>query len=247
MAAMICVTIFEPLLEAPAERDDSSENDGVGSELDMRPIGTIGEFGTGSGRVGSGEGIEFQRPQSVVIRNTNVMLANASGVSDNPAGEWAGHELIVVDAANHRVGRFTLDGELIGWIGSPETAGGGAGSFNFPYGIALMRDGRALVVEHGGGRVQLVDLDAMAGIASYGVPGRGEGELNSPWAVALRDDEPLAYVLDSKNHRVLGFRSPGRGISVGSVTARVEDESRPQIESGVGGAWVAAVEYGHAD
>ncbi|VAX37768.1 hypothetical protein MNBD_PLANCTO03-1873, partial [hydrothermal vent metagenome] len=50
--------------------------------------------------------LEFSRPQSMVIDTRR-------------------QELLVADACNHRLGRFSLDGDLLGWIGSPELAVGG--------------------------------------------------------------------------------------------------------------------------
>jgi DNA-binding beta-propeller fold protein YncE len=62
-----------------------------------------------------GEGIdptrtEFQRPQSIAIDPLR-------------------RELLIADSCNHRVGRFTPDGDLIGWIGSPDRSAGLDASF----------------------------------------------------------------------------------------------------------------------
>lgn len=115
-------------------------------------------------------------------------------------------EVIVIDAGNHRIGRFTLDGELVGWIGSPEIAGDAPGAFAYPYGLSLPGNGTALVSEFGNGRVQHVDLRTGESLGRYGVPGRGEGALMNPWGVALLDG--MVYVLDSGNDRVVSFKAP---------------------------------------
>ncbi len=138
------------------------------------------------GRNGSGEGVEFNRPQSLAI--------------DSEAGE-----LVVTDAANHRVGRFTLDGELVSWIGTPNEAGTGA--FDYPYGLMLLGGGRALVSEFGASRIALVDLSAGEVHSRYGVPGRGAGELSTPWAIDAMGG--TLFVLDSGNNRILGCRPEG--------------------------------------
>lgn len=136
------------------------------------------------GRFGSGPGVEFNRPQSIAL-------------------DLSRRELVVADACNHRLGRFTLSGELVAWLGGP---GDEPGRYKYPYGLALLGDGTALVTEFGGCRVQRIDLDTGAGLAVYGERGRGTGQLASPWGVALLDGK--VYVLDSGNNRVYGFDRP---------------------------------------
>ncbi|MEC9374236.1 MAG: hypothetical protein VYC34_10350 [Planctomycetota bacterium] len=133
-------------------------------------------------------------------------------------------ELIIADACHHRIGRFTLDGEPIAWIGREDrTPGVELGEFHFPYGLALLEDGTLLVAEFGNNRVQRVDLDAGVGLATYGVAGRGQGELAYPWAVAARGGE--AFVLDSGNNRIIAFE-PGRAPASAPREAREEHAAR---------------------
>jgi len=146
----------------------------------------FGHFGDEPGAAGSND-IGFERPQAMAI--------------DHGLGE-----LIVLDNCNHRIGRFTLDGELIAWIGDEP----GEATFLNPQGLVLLEGGRALVAEFLGNRVQLVDLVTGASLAAYGQAGRVEGELASPWGVAVDGRE--AFVLDSGNNRVQRFRSPGRAL-----------------------------------
>ena len=134
--------------------------------------------------------IEFNRPQSLAI------WARSDGTK----------EVIVVDSSNHRLGRFTLDGQWIAWIGSPDAMGDGLGAFKYPYGIHILTDGTALVAEFGGCRVQRVDLATGRGLQAWGVAGRGPGELAAPWAVTTMGD--TVYVLDSGNNRIMGFPMP---------------------------------------
>ncbi|CAG0993819.1 hypothetical protein PHYC_02447 [Phycisphaerales bacterium] len=138
------------------------------------------------GKFGSGLGVEFNRPQSMEIDPQR-------------------NELIVTDACNHRLGRFTLDGELIAWIGGG--IGKGVGQMQYPYGLVLLGGRRAMVAEFGGNRVQVFDLDAGKSLGVYGQAGRSEGQLASPWGVAVWEKSVL--VLDSGNNRVQGFSKPG--------------------------------------
>lgn len=151
---------------------------------------SFGAFGYGGAEARQADGLEpvlFDRPQALTI-------------------DSVARELIVVDARNHRIGRFTLDGELIAWIGSPETAGAEAGQLRYPYGVTLLGDGTAMVAEYGNNRLQRLDLRTGESLGVWGVPGRGDGELASPWAVTTLGR--YTFVLDSGNNRVLGMATP---------------------------------------
>lgn len=142
---------------------------------------TFGHFGDSA----AAETVQFNRPQSMAI-------------------DVRKKELIVTDACNHRIGRFTLDGKLISWVCK---AGAGAGELRYPYGLILLDDGSAMVSEYGNNRVQRVDVSTGASLGIFGVPGRGEGELASPWG--LTRFKGSVYVLDSGNNRVQSFKEPG--------------------------------------
>lgn len=156
----------------------------------------------------SAENVQFNRPQSIEI-------------------DAARQRLVVTDACNHRVGVFELDGTLKGWLGE---VGPGPGQFKYPYGLALLDDGTAVVSEFEGARVQRVDLDRMTSVGVVGRAGRGKGDLSNPWGVAaVRGRGTTVYVLDSGNSRVLGFALGALG---GRLTARSE---RPHQIAGGGG------------
>lgn len=154
----------------------------------------FGSQGPGSGVPGQRDGVEFHRPQSMA-------LVPERG------------ELLVVDSGNHRIGRFTLDGALIGWIGGPGVSWDEPGTFRYPYGIAVLDDDTALVCEYGGCRVRHIapwsGPEPGAWLGDYGVPGVNRGEFSSPWALAVEGD--TVFVLDSGNSRVQAFRGPARG------------------------------------
>lgn len=136
--------------------------------------------------------VEFSRPQALQIWSR----------SDGSK------ELIVLDLGNHRVGRFTLDGKLIAWIGRPGGSaagmGSGLGEFNLPQGLRILDDSTALITEFGACRVQLIDLASGRGLRAWGRPGRAEGELANPWDSAVIGRN--VYVLDSGNNRIVRFR-----------------------------------------
>jgi hypothetical protein len=153
------------------------------------------EFLFSFGTLGDGldpSALEFSRPQSMAI-DTNR------------------RELIVTDACNHRVGRFTLDGELLGWTGSPvpapESDTGATARLDFPYSLSLLSDSTVLVTEFGACRVQRLDLERGVSLGSFGEAGRGEGELATPWAAVVEGRE--TFILDSGNSRVVVGMLPG--------------------------------------
>ena len=145
--------------------------------------------------------LEFSRPQSMVIDTQR-------------------RELLVADACNHRLGRFSLDGDLLGWIGSPELemeaggtrglkdlAPGGAVRLDFPYMVTLLADSTVLVTEFGSSHLQRIDPVEGRSLGIFGTVGRGEGELATPWGAVV--DDRVTYVLDSGNNRVVVTKLPG--------------------------------------
>ncbi len=159
----------------------------VGVDDDGAPTFTFAFDIAGPGVPGEDTEPVLRRPQTLVIDHEH-------------------RELLLTDACDHRVGRFTLGGELIKWIGSLETASGAPGAFKFPYGLALLEDRTALVSEFENARIQRIDLETGECLGLWGRPGRGAGELSRPWAVEVIGT--TAYVLDSDNDRVVAFRSP---------------------------------------
>lgn len=149
--------------------------------------GSFGRFGESFGPA-----VEFQRPQAVVIDPQRRML-------------------VISDACNHRVGTFTLEGTLINWFGSRDGVGSLPGEFSYPYGIAILSDGTAMISEFGNNRLQRIDLTSGACLGIFGQPGRSKGQLSTPWAVTALDER--VYVIDSGNSRVQVIKEP-RGSRV---------------------------------
>jgi len=113
----------------------------------------------------------------------------------NPQG---GRELLVTDASHHRVGRLTIEGELVAWFGDPLDTSEDA--FRFPYGITILDDGSALIAEFGGNRIRCIDIESGETRWRYGVGGRSVGQLAQPWDSGVIGDQLV--ILDSGNSRV---------------------------------------------
>ena len=74
------------------------------------------------------------------------------------------------------------------------------GGFWAPKGMAFDSRGDLYVVDTGRHRVQKFTPDGRS-LGCWGHHGRGEGQLNNPWAL-VRDSQGRIHVLDTNNHRI---------------------------------------------
>ncbi len=152
--------------------------DSQGEEL-MR----LGEAGT----AGDGE-YQFNGPTGVVVADDGSIF-----VAD-------GHEA----ESNHRIVKFTPDGEFVMAWGGP---GSGDGEFNVPHAIAMDSSGRIFVADRDNNRIQIFDQDG-AFIDQWAQFGRPSG-------IFIAADDTI-YVSDNQSN---DERNPGgvRGIRIGSA------------------------------
>ena len=132
--------------------------------------------------------VVFNRPQSVSL-------------------DLAKRELIVADAGNHRLGRFTLDGTLIKWVGAATRADDSP--VHYPWAIQALGDGTAIVVEQVAARLQRIDLTTGESLGTFGGPGPNPGQFATPWAVAVSGGR--MFVADGGNNRVMMSALPPAG------------------------------------
>jgi hypothetical protein len=116
-----------------------------------------------------------------------------------------GSQLIISDACNHRIGVFTLEGELVRWIAT-RGPGKEPGQVSYPYAIVPLGDGTIMVAEFGNNRLQRLDLATGDSLGIFGQAGRAKGQLSTPWSMTRVGD--LLYVLDSGNSRVVALDVP---------------------------------------
>ena len=86
---------------------------------------------------------------------------------------------------------FSYFGEFLFHFGS---RGSGAGQFNGPTGVSVLRDGSIVVCDCLNNRVQLFTSDGIF-LSAFGSEGRGEGEFWRPMGVAV-DGENRIVVVD---------------------------------------------------
>ena len=112
--------------------------------------------------------------------------------------------ILVADALNNRVLRFSADGKLLDSFGS---AGAGEGQFNMPWGIGVDASDNVYVADWRNDRVQKL-TPAGEYLGTYGSSGSGVGELKRPADVCV-DLDGNVIVADWGNERVAVFEPSG--------------------------------------
>ena len=96
-----------------------------------------------------------------------------------------------MDGNNHRVQKFTPDGQFLMKIGG---FGTGDGEFDSPWGIDIDRDGNIYIADWRNDRIQKFAPDGRF-LMKFGSSGSGDGEFNRPADVAV-DQDGIIYVAD---------------------------------------------------
>ncbi|MGH7163985.1 MAG: hypothetical protein ACREIS_00495 [Nitrospiraceae bacterium] len=117
--------------------------------------------------------------------------------------------LFVVDNGNNRVQKFDNNGNFIILWGN---FGAANGNFHNPTGIACDAQGDVYMVDTNNHRVQKFDGKMGHYIMKFGSRGNGEGQLTSPWGIAVDRVRGYLYVVDSANFRVQKFDPTGEFI-----------------------------------
>lgn len=134
------------------------------------------------------------------------LFTRPHGITIDPDGI-----LYCVDDGGHWIGRFTVQGELLGSIGK---RGSGAGyqsgdPFNQPTKVAFDLKSGAIYVAggYGNARIHKFSLEGTH-LFSWGEYGTDPGQFNLPHSVCT-DGEGRVYVADRENHRIQVFDDRG--------------------------------------
>ena len=132
--------------------------------------------------------------------------------------------LLVADGKNHRIQRFTADGEFVSTWGG---FGDGDGQFNYPWGINVDGDGNVYVADWRNDRIQKFSADGEF-LMAFGSSGNGEGQFNRPTHVAVDGDGDI-YVTDWGNDRVQVFDGEGNFVDLWTGDAGLSTWGKLQL------------------
>ncbi len=148
----------------------------------LQAWGTFGDTVTGNAPIGT-----FNEPWGVAV---------------GPDGS-----VYVTDTWNHRVQKFTRDGQpLLMWgqYGQPTPDNPASlSSFWGPRGIAVDANGNVLVADTGNKRIVVFDKDGNY-LTEFGSPGLAPGQFDEPVGIAIAPNGTV-YVTDTWNQRVQAF------------------------------------------
>jgi DNA-binding beta-propeller fold protein YncE len=142
----------------------------------------------------------FVFPHGITVdREGNVWVADADGKNGK----------------GHLVVKFSPTGKVLMTLGHPGMPGDAPGYFNRPTGVAIARNGDIFVSDgHGGDSNARVVKFSKAGkfITAWGKKGSGEGEFDTPHAIAV-DSQERVYVADRSNSRIQVFDANGKFLA----------------------------------
>ncbi|HEY68208.1 MAG TPA: hypothetical protein G4N97_08065, partial [Thermoflexia bacterium] len=146
---------------------------------------------------------------------------SAPGQLQGPRGIKVGPDgfVYVADSGNHRIQKFTADGEFVAAWGGPstiETEAGVPRGFNEPWDVAIASDGTIYVADTWNHRIQKLDAEGNL-ITAWGLFGQyspgdgaiGQSAFYGPRGVVVGPGGRV-YVADTGNKRIQVFEPDGR-------------------------------------
>ena len=112
--------------------------------------------------------------------------------------------IYAADKANHRIQKFTFDGNFLCFIG-------GLHDLHCPMGIVVKKNGDVIVTEHENHRLKIFSQENLGESKTIGTRGVGSGKFFCPRGVALDQNDNI-LVADSQNHRIQVVSSTGESL-----------------------------------
>lgn len=112
--------------------------------------------------------------------------------------------IYAADKANHRIQKFTFDGNFLCFIGGPH-------DLHCPMGTAVKKNGDVIVTEYENHRLKIFSQENLGESKTIGTRGMGAGKFFCPRGVALDHNDNI-LVADSQNHRIQVVSSTGEPL-----------------------------------
>jgi DNA-binding beta-propeller fold protein YncE len=128
---------------------------------------------------------------------------NPYGVAVDGSGN-----VFVADTYNHRIQKFTSNGEFIMTWGS---FGNNNGQFKNVYGVTVDGSGKLYASDRTNSRIQIFSLDGTF-LSKWENHGAADGQFNYPFDITLNKKNGKFYVADCSNHRIQVFDSEGKFV-----------------------------------
>ena len=198
-----------------------------GKILSLLPDRVIGFYGKGDGQLDAPRGIAIATDGSIYVadsRNHRIQHFTENGIFINAWGTFADAlagdappgtfnepwgiaigsdgSIYVTDTWNHRVQKFTADGEFItqwGYFGAAENPDG----FWGPRGILVDEENRVFIADTGNKRIAIFDANGNF-ITQFGEAGFSVGQLDEPVGLAMGQNGEI-FVSDTWNQRIQVF------------------------------------------
>ncbi len=198
-----------------------------GKILSLLPDKIIGSFGKQEGQLDAPRGIAIAQDGTIYVadsRNNRIQHFSEDGTLLNSWGSFADilsgqapqgtfnepwgiaigpdGSVYVTDTWNHRIQKFSADGDFItmwGYFGTAENPDG----FWGPRGIVVDQENRVYISDTGNKRVAIFDENGNF-ITQFGVAGFDLGQLDEPVGLALGQNGEI-FVSDTWNQRIQVF------------------------------------------
>ena len=172
----------------------------VWSEQVIDCIKDLGKIKVAEGSMVQASTIDYKKKVRPIVTRAN--KGSGEGELDFPWGvavDRLTSNIYIADHSNHRVQVFSQEGKFLFTFGESH----GAGKMNKPLGICIF-DGRVYVTQFSGHCILIYKLDGTFVNQAGGV-GRGEGQLNNPYNLAIDEVNGDIYVCDGGNNRIQIF------------------------------------------
>jgi predicted membrane-bound mannosyltransferase/sugar lactone lactonase YvrE len=195
--------------------------------VDLPPETTLGGTGSTPGFFSAPRGLAIDRQGMLYIADSNnhrIQVFDPSGelqhlwgfFADSSSGDptpgglnqpWdltiaSDGSVIVVDTWNHRIQRFSQEGELLGLYDTSSSVLDTSGLYG-PRAAAVDQSDQVYIVDTGNKRVLVYSLEGTL-LDTFGSGGIGLGNLDEPVGIAV-DDQGQVWVADTWNQRVQRF------------------------------------------